>query len=388
MDQLKDWEAVVRPRRVAGVYERGRTILGEAGSGKSTLVRRIADLARDKGDWVTSQLRIPLGADPLKSVASALLALASEAGLASAREQRIKEAMTQVRAVAAAGISLTLDRAEGPEPYFALTRLLVEIGQAAARADVAVLIHIDEVQNITNDEVLSQLLVCLGDAIAHEVDVAAPGGVRFTRYLPLAVYLTGLPEFHDMAGARKGATFARRFASTTLESIEDDDFRLALRIFIDPGWEIADAEGRTSHIWMEPQAVERMVSLCRGEPFLFQLAGERAWYAGDGDLITEAEVIEGWTAARPEAKAHVERILDRLPPRERELLDVMADMDSDRRTLTTIAKGMGYTTASQAGPLAQRLDIGRGIINRGSLYSFRHRAVEAYLTSSWPDVSA
>ncbi len=38
-----------------------------------------------------------------------------------------------------------------------------------------------------------------------------------------------------------------------------------------------------------------------------------------------------------------------------------------------------------AGATSQRLDITRGIINRGSAYSFRHRAIGAYLTSDWPD---
>ena len=38
-----------------------------------------------------------------------------------------------------------------------------------------------------------------------------------------------------------------------------------------------------------------------------------------------------------------------------------------------------------AGPTSQGLDITRGIINRGKAYSFRHRAIGAYLTSNWSD---
>ena len=56
---LSDWRDVLRPRRAAGLHERGRTILGEAGSGKSSLVRRIAREASQSGDWTTPQLRIP-----------------------------------------------------------------------------------------------------------------------------------------------------------------------------------------------------------------------------------------------------------------------------------------------------------------------------------------
>jgi ABC-type glutathione transport system ATPase component len=93
--QLNDWEAVVRPRRFVGLPERGRTILGEAGLGKSTLARRIATMAEQQGDWVTPQLRIPMGADPFKAVASAILALADKAGLPTSRERRIKDMLNR-----------------------------------------------------------------------------------------------------------------------------------------------------------------------------------------------------------------------------------------------------------------------------------------------------
>ena len=47
---------------------------------------------------------------------------------------------------------------------------------------------------------------------------------------------------------------------------------------------------------------------------------------------------------------------------------------------------MGLEKATDAGPTSQRLDTVRGIIGRGRLRTFRHRAVEAYLTSGWPNV--
>lgn len=386
--QLDDWRSIVRPRRTAGISERGRTILGEAGLGKSTLVRRIAAMAQDDGDWVTPQLRVPLGADPFKVVAAALLSMADQSGLATARERRVKDLLDRVREVAVLGTSITVDAGRGPEPYVALTELLAEIGTAAMARDKAVLVHIDEVQNITDERVLSQLLVCLGDAITRTASVAAPGGVVVTRVLPIAVYLTGLPEFADMAGSRQGATFARRFATTVLAPIEDDDVRLALHEFVDPGWPVAVDDGSRGRVRMHPDALETIVGLACGEPFLFQLAGERAWYAGTGDLITPEEVERGWQAARPEATAHVERILARLPQRERQMIEVMAAMPADERTATKIAREMGYESASQAAPTAQRLDTVRGIIDRGSRYTFRHRAVQAYLTTDWPAVPA
>ncbi len=165
-EQLSDWRDVVRPRISRGLPERGRTILGEPGLGKSSLVRRIAQTAARAGYWVTPQLRIPLGADPLPAGATAVLELADTAGLAAARERRIKDAISRVETVAVHGISLTLGGSaagSGPEPYAALTELVVEVGRAAMRHDHLALIHVDEVQNITDESTLSQLLIALGD---------------------------------------------------------------------------------------------------------------------------------------------------------------------------------------------------------------------------------
>jgi len=67
---LSDWRDVLRPRLVDGLFERGRTVLGEPGLGKSSLVRRIADDAERAGDWVTPQIRIALGSDPIKRLAT------------------------------------------------------------------------------------------------------------------------------------------------------------------------------------------------------------------------------------------------------------------------------------------------------------------------------
>ncbi|PTL72479.1 AAA family ATPase [Rathayibacter caricis DSM 15933] len=382
--QLSDWRDILRPRLHRGLPERGRTILGEPGLGKSSLVRRIAQDAAAGGDWVTPQLRIPSGADPLKLLAAALLVLADAAGLATAREKRLAGVLERVQAVAASGISLTLRGREGPEPHTALTELLVEVGRAAIAQDVVALIHLDEVQNIVDESALSQLLIALGDAITHEVVVELPGGVRVTRFLPLAVYLTGLPDFEDRAGAQKGATFARRFKTTVLTAIDDDDIVAALQDFVLPGWDVPDERGGTTRIRMESDAVAVVVELCRGEPFLFQLAGESAWYAGTGTTITRQQVLAGWRGAQREAAAHVERILGRLPPRELAFLEAMASMPARDRTLTRIARAIGLSKPTEAGTTAQRLDTVRGIIDRGTLYRFRHRAIEAYLTSEWP----
>ena len=91
---------------------------------------------------------------------------------------------------------------------------------------------------------------------------------------------------------------------------------------------------------------------------------------------------------RREAEAHVERILTRLPDRERTFLEEMAALAPEERTLAAIAKRMGLERGSAVGTTSQRLDATRGIIRRGPRYTFRRRAVEAYLTTDWPDVAS
>lgn len=387
-DQLRDWDDIVRPRRISGLAERGRTILGEAGLGKSSLLRKISEKAAEKGDWVTPQLRIPSKADPLKVVAAAILKLADTAGLPTHREKRLADLVARVSQISVSGYGLSLREADGPEPFTSLTELLVAIGvEAMNRGDIVVLIHIDEVQNIADEHVLSQLLIALGDAMAHEVQVTAPGGRKIDRLLPIAVYLTGLPDFADMSSARRGATFGRRFQTTTLESFDDDVLVAALQPFVLTGWEVPDDAGRTRLVTMDPAARDEILELCKGEPFLFQLAGQKAWYAGSTDVITREQVLKGWEGmARDEAATHVERIIERLPVREREMLEAMVELPPEERSLKNISQSMGFEKSTQAGTIAQRLDTTRKIIRRGKVYTFRNRAIEAFLSSEWPDI--
>lgn len=385
LDYMHDWVDVVRARRMKGLYERGRTILGEPGVGKSALVERIRSHARESGDWVTDQLRIPLGSDPMKKVAKALLKLADDAGLGVGRDERIAKLLERVESVSVSGVSLSVREGDGVEGYTALTDLLVEIGTAALARDRMVMVHLDEVQNITDDAALSQILTALGDALKHKVEVEAPGRASVEVVLPLSVYLTGLPEFADLAGARTGATFARRFKPTILRTVDDSDMDEALQEFVLDGWEVVGDDG-VDLVHMTKGAARAIVQLSCGEPFLFQLAGQAAWNAGSGDTITAGQVRTGWRGVEDEARSHAERMLRRLSPKEREFVRVMANLEPGERTLTNIATGMGYTSASKVGTFSKRLEDSRDVIARGgrSVCTFRHRVIESYLASSWP----
>lgn len=381
--ELSDWRDRLRPRRAGGQAERGRTLLGEPGIGKSVLVRRIAADATDQGDWVTPQVRIPRGVDPIPLVAEAVLDLADQAGLTTRVDTRIRGLLDRLRQVSVMGTGMVLGAGEGTPPHLALKQVLVEVARAARPDGRVVLVHLDEVQNVVDEEQRSQLLIAFGDALALDEPVTVPSGRRVSAGLPLVVYLTGLPEFHDQATSRSGATFARRFATALLDPMSDEDLYDALHPFVRDGWPVLTDDGPT-RVWLDEAGADALVATCHGDPFLFQLAGQHAWDAGTGEVVEAGDVFRGWTRARPEARRHVERLLERLPDLERSFVEAMAALDPESRTLTNIARELGYEQASQIGPTSQRLDTVRGIVDRGPRYTFRARTVEAYLTGGWP----
>lgn len=386
-DEINDWLDRVRPRLVDGLSERPRVILGEAGLGKSTLVRKITDEARGKGDLVTGQLRIPLGGDPLSILGTALLELAKDLDFGKA-DKAIDDLFSRVSAFSLKGLSVSMREKEAPEAYRALKELLIRIGRAAiVRGNTVIVIHLDEVQNITDETVLSQLLIVLGDVMAQKIGVTTGTNLAIERYLPIAVYLTGLPDFWDMASARRGATFGRRSGRTVLAPLSDQDLEVALQGFVIDGWPATDGKGGQKLYGMEPEARDAILDLCQGEPYLFQVAGYHAWYAGDSETITREDVLRGWGTAKRDALEHVERILERLPEKEGLMIQAMAALTPEERTLKNIATEMGYESSPQVGMFAKRLDATRGLINRSPrLYTFRHRAIEAHLTRDWPEI--
>ncbi len=379
--ELSDWTDRLLPRRLAGMDERGRTVLGEAGIGKSALTARIAGDAREAGHVVVPAVRIPRGVSGLVLLAEAIAEAADDAGLGT--EQRLGVWLRRLREVRAAGVSVTVDAPDAAPLHRAVFHTLVGLAELAASDDRAVLVRIDEAQN-SDPAVLSQLLVALGDALAATRRVTDAVGTPHEVALPLAVYLTALPEFHDLATAEAGATFGRRFAPLHLGPVADADVLHALAPFARDGWPTAGPDG-PARVVAEAAALDRLVELVLGDPFLLQLAGQRAWEAGTGEIITLDEVDRGWTAAAGEARRHVSRMLDRVPDRERAVLDAMAQLPAGDRTAKLIAQQMGYDSSTRIGSAARRLEDVRGLIRRTRTgYQFTARTIETYLTGDWP----
>ncbi|WP_108664561.1 ATP-binding protein [Euzebya rosea] len=382
--EIADFRDVLRPRRVSGLYERGRAVLGEFGIGKSALINRIAADAAVLGDWVPARVRVAVDADVFDLVGRSLQDFL-ESRRTDARVGRSADGLLrrieEVR-LPAGGVRI---RAGQPQPnaYRTLLDVIVEMATMAGEEGRLLLIRVDEVQNIGRPGPLSQLLTVFGDALEatrHRRDVA---GIDREDALPLAIYLSGLPDFHRHA-AESGATFSRRFRTAELEPLSDMDLREALSPFTGDGWRILTDDG-TARVVMDTGVVEDVIGRSLGDPFLFQLAGEGAWNAGTGTVITREEGDRGWQTVRREVERYVQSRLDGLTDLQMEVLTAAAGLGAAERTGSAVAQAVGRTGSAQIASTTRALDVEHQIIRRqAGRITFRSPAVEAFLAGSWP----
>ncbi len=393
VQELADAREAVIPRRLGGVYERGRALLGEFGIGKSVLANRIALEAETAGHWVPERVRVPLGVDPVGLLAGSLRDLATRHSLDAAlgeRTRQVLERVEEVRLPLLGGGVRTRRAGAEPFPHRLLTELLAQIGGLARRRTGPdhpegrlLLVRVDEVQNVTDAAMLSQLLTALGDALDATSEVTDPAGLVRRPVLPIAIYLSGLPDF-GRAAAEAGATFSRRFRVWELEALTEPEMRAALHPFTSEGWPLLTDDGPAS-VHLAPEAVDELVAVSLGDPFLFQLAGEAAWLAGTGAVITLEEVRRGWSGSRREVARYVRSRLEGLSPLQLSYLEAAVALPPGERTVAAVAAALGRDSSSALASTAHSLDVERRLLRReAGRLRFRSGAVEAFLGGRWP----
>jgi hypothetical protein len=378
--ELADVREVVRARRIAGVYERGRVVLGPPGIGKSVLLNRIAQDLTAAGDIVLPAVRLSRDTAPVEALVRTVRTAAEQLRLGERVAARMTAALSRFTefSTPVGGVRMTVPETASAD----LRSVLVELAAIAAEQDRALVLRIDEVQAPSDRGQLSTLLVALADALAHEVVAHDDVGTPHPQVLPLIVLLSGLPSFWRRA-RESDATFARRLAPVLLRPLTDADIEVALAPFADGGWPVLGDAG-PARVGMTADAIGLVVELALGDPFLFQLVGSAAWNAGAGAVITADDVRAGWAVVGEEAERHVSRLLDDVAPLERQLLTTMAQLGPDQRTLTSIARTMGRRGPGEVSTAARRLDIDHGLIIRDAPYRFAHRTVEVLLQDRWP----
>lgn len=154
--------------------------------------------------------------------------------------------------------------------------------------------------------------------------------------------------------------------------------------FTAEGWPILTADG-PARVHMEPAATDVVVERCLGDPFLFQLAGEAAWNAGPGNVITGDEAVRGWRLVRREVVRYVEGRLSGLGDLQLRYLHAAAQLDDEEPSAAAVAAALGQGGSPRLASTAQRLDSDHRLIRReAGRVRFRSPAVRAFLRGGWP----
>jgi hypothetical protein len=220
-----------------------------------------------------------------------------------------------------------------------LAELLVAVAEAAADRQTAVAICVDELQYLKELE-LSALIMAL-----HRVA---------QRNLPLTLVGAGLPQIIALAG--KSKSYAERlFEFPDVGPLSPIDARNAIQTpVLNQGARFND------------DALDEIIRKTERYPYFLQQWGHESWNIADTSPITLQVIEEATKSAITNLDRTFFRVrFDRLTPREKEYLRVLATLGPGNQRSGEIAEQLGVRVQSVA-PLRS------GLIKKGMIYSPSH----------------
>jgi len=240
-------------------------------------------------------------------------------------------------------VGLDLD----PEPGLAdngdlesdLATLLAQVGQAAKKADTALVMFIDELQYVQTTE-LAALITALHRCAQDK--------------LPVTMIGAGLPQLRGKAG--KAKSYAERlFDYPEVGALSNTDATQAIVL-----------PARDEGVEYEPDAAREIVRQTQGYPYFLQEWGKHAWEVATRSPITLKDVrLAAAQAVAALDESFFKVRFDRLTPKEKQYLRAMAELGAGPHRSGDIAAILGREVSSLA-PTRNNL------INKGMIYSPSH----------------
>jgi hypothetical protein len=320
-------------------------MVGLRGVGKTVLLDRIRDDAEAAGlhsMWVEAPESRSLPAILAPNLRQALIRL-SRSERARDLARRARQGLAGfVKNIKVKYHDVEMGMDLEPEPGLAdsgdlehdLQALLEVTGRAAAAADTALVLFIDELQYVGEDE-LAALITAL-----HRTA---------RRALPVVLVGAGLPQLRGRTGRAK--SYAERlFDFPEVGPLPPEAARIAIsKPAMDAGVEIQE------------DALRRIVEETQGYPYFLQEWGKHVWNAAGRSPITERDVetaSESAVAALDESFFRVR--FDRLTPSEKTYLRAMAELGAGPHRSGDIAEELGRKVTS-LGPTRSQL-IAKGMV--------------------------
>lgn len=342
-DDLRDKVRIAIARLRRGLQAKSVLMVGLRGVGKTVLLDRMRDEARAEGVQ-TIRIEAPEG----RSLPALLAPQLRQALLALSRNHKAKDlAQRGLRALAGFAKSLKLKYEDievgldfDPEPGLAdngdlehdLQALLEAAGQAAASADTALAMFIDELQYVKEDE-LAALITAMHRCAQQR--------------LPVVLVGAGLPQLPGRMGRAK--SYAERlFDFPEIGPLNATAARLAIT-------KPAQAQGVD---YTEP-AVAALVEKTQGYPYFLQEWGKHAWDHATSSPIRREDVAAASGAAIAALDESFFRVrFDRLTPAEKRYLRAMAALGPGPHRSGDIAEQLQRKVTSLGPTRAQLIDKG------------------------------
>jgi len=280
-------------------------LVGLRGVGKTVLLDRIRDDA-EAGGIQTVRIEAP----ERRSLPALIAPQLRLALIRLSRNKRAKElANKALRGLAGFATALKVKYADievgldfEPEPGLAdngdleldLQDLIEAVGNAAAKADTALVLFIDELQYVKEKE-LAALITALHRAAQ--------------RKLPITLVGAGLPQLRGKMGNAK--SYAERlFDFPSIGALSDLDAKTAI---LNP----ANAEG----IEITGSAMDEIIAVTQGYPYFLQEWGKHAWDVAQKSPINAQDVKDASRLAIAALDESFFRVrFDRLTPSEKKYL--------------------------------------------------------------------
>ncbi len=349
-DDILELANILLKRVLAKRPEKSLLLTGLRGVGKTVLLNEIEHLARNEG-YSTILIEEHEGKPLPVLLAQHLRGLLFELDRRAGAGNKVRQALAVLKSFVNAikfkvgeveiGVDLEPQIGTGDtgDLEIDLPNLFTAVAEAAAERGTLVVMLIDEIQYCSTSE-LSALIMAM-----HKMQ---------QRSLPLILIAAGLPILPGLVGDSK--SYAERlFNFPSIGPLSEEDAALALR-------QPVQREG----VDFEVEALHEIYRLTRGYPYFLQEWGYQAWNHAVSSPITLEVVKEASDSVIRRLDENFFRVrFDRLRPREKSYLGIMAELGSGPYKTSDVADKMNVSV-NKLGPVRASL------IKKGMVYSPAH----------------
>jgi hypothetical protein len=353
-EKILERSSIIFSRIMLRKFERSLVFVGLRGVGKTVLLRKIEELAKNSG---CSPVFIE--ANETKSLVSSIVTslrdLLLELDKVKKANEKVKRSLRALCGFAAKikikyhDVELSLDMT--PERGVAdsgilehdLSRLFEVVAEAALAEETAIVLFVDELQLVSQEE-LSALIMAI-----HYIS---------QKNLPLIMIAAGLPYIIGRSGDAK--SYAERlFDFLQIGALNDHDAAEALR---NPVCALgAD---------FTEDALVEIVKRTHGYPYFIQEWGYQSWNLAPSSPIDFDTVSKANDESIKKLDESFFRMrFDRLTKSEKKYLRILAELDPEDRTSSNVATRRGVQIRSLA-------PVRDSLIKKGMIYSPQHGKAE------------